>query len=58
MPGTYITTLNETDLGTDTSGMPVNVLMGKADAIWDEVAATLAAYGQAISFGKPIDLPC
>ena len=40
--GTYITTLNEVDLASDPSGQPVDVLMGKADAIWDEVAATLA----------------
>jgi len=40
--GTYITTLNPSDLASDPSGMPVDVLMGKADAIWQEIAATLA----------------
>jgi len=40
--GTYITTLKSSDLAGDPSGMPVDVLLGKADAIWDEVAATLA----------------
>lgn len=39
---TYITTLNSSDLSGDASGMPVDVLMGHADAIWNEVAATLA----------------
>jgi len=39
--GNYITTLKESDMAGDPSGMPVNVLMGKADAVWDEVAATL-----------------
>lgn len=41
--GTYITTLNSSDLASDTSGMPVDVLLGKSDAIWAEVAATLAS---------------
>ncbi|MGB0767447.1 MAG: hypothetical protein ACPGYV_07030 [Phycisphaeraceae bacterium] len=41
--GDYITTLKSSDLAGDPSGMPVDVLLGKADAIWDEVAATLAA---------------
>lgn len=40
--GTYITTLKSSDLAGDPSGMPVDVLLGKADAIWNEVAATLA----------------
>lgn len=40
--GTYITTLNSSDLAGDPSGMPVDVLLGKADAIWAEVSATLA----------------
>ena len=40
--GTYITTLNASDLAGDTSGMPVDVLLGRADAIWSEVSATLA----------------
>lgn len=40
--GTYITTLQESDLSGDTSGMPVDVLFGKADAIWEEIAAVLA----------------
>ena len=40
--GQYITTLRASDLSGDPSGMPVDVLLGKADAIWDEIAATLA----------------
>lgn len=40
--GTYITTLKSSDLAGDASGMPVDVLLGKADAIWDEVSAALA----------------
>ncbi|MEO0477218.1 MAG: hypothetical protein AAF085_14810, partial [Planctomycetota bacterium] len=40
--GTYITTLKASDLSGDPSGMPVDVLLGKADAIWTEVSATLA----------------
>lgn len=40
--GTYITTLKESDLSGDASGMPVDVLMGKSDAIWDAVATILA----------------
>lgn len=41
--GSYITTLNESDLSGDPSGMPTDVLMGKADAVWSEVAAQLVA---------------
>lgn len=40
--GTYITTLKRSDLVGDSSGMLPDVLLGKADAIWDEVAKTLA----------------
>ncbi len=40
--GTYITTLKASDMASDPSGMPVDVLLGKADAVWDEVAAELA----------------
>ncbi|MEM9345134.1 MAG: hypothetical protein AAGB26_00825 [Planctomycetota bacterium] len=40
--GNYITTLQSSDLSGDSSGMPVDVLLGKADAIWTEVSATLA----------------
>jgi hypothetical protein len=40
--GQYITTLRSSDLAADPSGMPVDVLLGKADAIWDEIAAVLA----------------
>lgn len=40
--GSYITTLNAGDLASDGSGMPVDVLLGKADAIWDEIAASMA----------------
>ena len=40
--GSYITTLKATDMASDPSGMPVDVLLGKADAIWTEIAATLA----------------
>lgn len=38
----YITTLDSSDLAGDTSGMPTDVLLGKADAIWEEVASVLA----------------
>jgi len=40
--GSYITTLQSSDMVGDPSGMPVDVLLGKANAIWAEVAATLA----------------
>lgn len=39
----YITTLNESDLASDPSGMPTDVLMGKADAVWAQVATQLVA---------------
>lgn len=39
----YITTLTASDLAGDTSGMPTDVLLGKADAIWNEVADVLVA---------------
>lgn len=39
--GTYISTLTVSDLSGDTTGMPTDVLLGKADAIWDEVAYEL-----------------
>jgi len=38
----FITTLDASDQVGDPSGMPVDVLMGKADAIWAEVADVLA----------------
>ena len=41
--GSYITTLKASDMIGDASGMPVDVLLGKADAIWKEIAATLAS---------------
>lgn len=41
--GSYITTLKASDMVGDASGMPVDVLLGKADAVWDEIAAELAA---------------
>ncbi|MEM9413862.1 MAG: hypothetical protein AAGA29_00105 [Planctomycetota bacterium] len=37
----YISTLTTSDLSGDTTGMPTNVLLGHADAIWDEVADVL-----------------
>jgi len=40
---TYITTLDSSDLASDPSGMPTDVLMGEADAIWDEVAQVMVA---------------
>ena len=38
---TYISTLTVSDLSGDTTGMPTNVLLGKADAIWDEISDVL-----------------
>jgi len=38
---TYISTLDASDLVSDPSGMPTDVLMGEADAIWDEVAQVM-----------------
>ena len=40
--GTYLTTLNSSDLASDTSGMPVDVLLGKSDAIWAEITSNAA----------------
>ena len=37
----YITTLKSADMVGDSSGMPVDVLLGKADAVWAEVADEL-----------------
>lgn len=41
--GTYITTLKDSDLAGDPSGMSIDILKGKADAIWTQVAKELAA---------------
>ncbi|MFI4860890.1 MAG: hypothetical protein ACIAXF_09445 [Phycisphaerales bacterium JB063] len=39
----YISTLTTSDLSGDTTGMPTNVLLGHADAIWAQVSDVLVA---------------